>query len=62
MYYTMKIYEGVNPRSLDPCTNFRALVKTSRKVEDSKPDKVNFFFSILPNPFGRTRPFGLLSQ
>jgi hypothetical protein len=27
---------------------------TSRKVAGSRPDYVDFFFSILPNPSGRT--------
>jgi hypothetical protein len=33
----------------------------SRKVASSTPDEVNAFFSVLPNPSGRTRPWGLLS-
>jgi hypothetical protein len=34
----------------------------SRKVAGSRPDEVNeFFFSSLPNPCGRTRPWGSLS-
>jgi hypothetical protein len=34
---------------------------TRLKVAGSKTDEVNNFFSHLPNPSGRTRPWGLLS-
>jgi hypothetical protein len=33
----------------------------SWKVEGSRPDEVNEHFFNLPNPSGRTRPWGLLS-
>jgi hypothetical protein len=34
---------------------------TSRKIVGSRPNEVNEFFN-LPNPSGRTRPWGLLGQ
>jgi hypothetical protein len=34
---------------------------TSGKVADWRPDEVNEFFLNLPNPSGRTEPWGLLS-
>jgi hypothetical protein len=43
-----------------PAALYCTLLATSREVAGWRPDEVNDFFC-LSNPFGRTKPWGLLS-